>query len=129
MESASGGAVIATSGRKCGNCALCCKLPRIEALKKPVGKWCSHVKPDKAGCSIYESRPEACRHFHCTWLASTELDDPWYPLNAKIVVDIKGLWITAQVDPSYPNRWREEPYYSRFKTWSRHGIDQGIRVL
>ncbi len=46
-----------------------------------------------------------------------------------MVVDVKGLWITVQVDPSHPHRWRQEPYYSQFKYWATFGADRGVRVL
>lgn len=116
-----------SSGRVCGECSLCCKLPRIEQLEKPEGKWCSHCNAGK-GCKIYESRPQVCRDFKCFWLAG-HLSEAWYPPNAKLLVDMKGQWITVQVDPSSPNRWRQEPYFSQIKYWATFGIDRGVWVL
>ena len=128
MAGASGETAIIAPGRACGSCSLCCKLLRIGSLEKPNGTWCSHCKPGK-GCLIYESRPQECRDFHCSWLTSRDLSDVWYPLNSKMVVDVKGQWVVVQVDPAYPTRWREEPYYSQIKNWSKLGVDNNVRVL
>jgi hypothetical protein len=128
MTSASGEPTIAAPGRTCGSCSLCCKLMRIGELEKPNGRWCSHCKPGK-GCLIYDSRPEECQTFNCAWLRSSDLGEVWYPLNSKMVVDAKGPWITVHVEPAYPTRWREEPYYSQIKNWSKNGVDNGARVL
>jgi hypothetical protein len=128
MTGASGQPAIPAPGKACGSCSLCCKLMRIGELDKPNGKWCSHCQPGK-GCLIYESRPEECQTFNCAWLTASELGDIWYPLNSKMVVGVKGPWITVQVEPAHPTRWRDEPYYSQFKDWSKAGVDKGVRVL
>lgn len=52
--------------RECGGCALCCTLPAIDELGKPVDVPCKHLT--NAGCGIYEKRPQVCRDFHCDWL-------------------------------------------------------------
>jgi hypothetical protein len=121
------GTIAASSGRVCGACSLCCKLPQIEPLEKPAGKLCSHCNAGN-GCSIYGSRPQVCRDFSCFWLAG-HVNDAWYPPHAKLMVDIKGKWIMVQVDPGSPNRWRQEPYFSQIKYWATFGIDRGVWVL
>jgi hypothetical protein len=121
------GMVAASTGRVCGECSLCCKLLKIESLEKPVGKWCSHCTSGN-GCKIYESRPQACREFNCFWLTG-HLGEAWYPPTAKLLVDVKGPWITIQADPSSPNCWRQEPYFSQIKYWATFGIDRGVWVL
>lgn len=59
-----------TTGRVCGPCRACCKLPEIPELDKPVNVWCEHVRLDRAtgGCGIYADRPKPCREFRCAWL-------------------------------------------------------------
>jgi hypothetical protein len=54
--------------RRCGSCSLCCRLPSIAALEKPIDTWCMHCRPGNGGCSIYADRPPACRMFNCGWL-------------------------------------------------------------
>ena len=51
-------------GRECGTCMLCCKVMAIDALGKPPGVWCRHIKRG-VGCDIYEQRPSECRTFYC----------------------------------------------------------------
>lgn len=61
--------------RSCGDCSLCCKLPRIEFGPdgcKAAGEWCEQCVPGR-GCSLYDDRPEVCRRFSCLWLT----DDGW----------------------------------------------------
>lgn len=53
------------SGRKCGQCQMCCVIPDIKELNKPANTPCQHLTP--RGCGIYETRPEVCRSFECNW--------------------------------------------------------------
>jgi hypothetical protein len=118
-------------GRHCAKCSLCCKVLGIGELEKPAGTWCSHCRPGKAGCSIYEKRPGECINFNCLWLTSAELDAAWYPLTSKIVVNLEneGNRVAVRVDPAFPTRWRDEPYYSRLKHWARYGVDHRAQVV
>lgn len=60
-----------TGQRSCGDCRICCKLPSIPEMSKPVDTWCSHAGrgPGEPGCKIYSERPEGCRAFECCWLS------------------------------------------------------------
>jgi hypothetical protein len=114
--------------RHCGQCSACCKAFEIgEPLRKPANTWCQHCRPGKGGCMIYQSRPEGCKEFKCSWLSGS-LGDEWYPAKSKIVArtyihstlgdPIMEFW----VDPGYPNRWREQPYYAKIKHLSLVGL-------
>jgi len=87
--------------------------------------WCKHARPGK-GCAIYQDRPEPCRAFKCLWLLGIAIPDHWYPKDAKIVVhtihENDADYIAFVVDPNYPNRWREEPYFSDIKEMAAAGI-------
>ena len=56
------------AGRTCGSCTVCCVALTIRdpALQKPQGIACHHLSKG-GGCSIYETRPQTCRTFHCGW--------------------------------------------------------------
>ena len=57
--------------RECGSCKLCCKLPAIEELSKPPGKWCKYADPRaSAGCTVFDGPERAgiCHEFQCLWL-------------------------------------------------------------
>lgn len=106
--------------RTCGSCSMCCKVLLIDEVEPPkaAGQWCRHCEPGK-GCSIYAKRPEGCRQYQCQWLLG-HLPEWLYPERSKIVVDAvdigDGVGVARiNVDPSYPNRWQEEPYYSALK--------------
>jgi hypothetical protein len=121
---------IAKSGRKCGQCSLCCKLLPIneDDFVKKEDTWCEHCT--KPGCAIYEERPRACRTWACKWLTTPMMDEYWYPAKAKMVVAWWPLLRSGNlyeiiVDPGFPGRWREEPWYSDIKGLSRMGLTGG----
>lgn len=103
--------VTSVSGRSCGTCTLCCRLPDIEAFSKPANEWCSNCSKD-GGCSIYEVRPQLCRDFFCLWMTTEALGEEWEPTRSKMMVYRQGPQLTVLVDPEFPNMWRLEPYYT-----------------
>jgi len=66
-------------GRECGECKVCCIVPGIDTreAQKDTNVACRHLCD--AGCAIYETRPGACRTFHCAWRQLATLDDSWRP--------------------------------------------------
>jgi hypothetical protein len=116
----------AATGRSCGSCSLCCKLLPIRELEKPENQWCVHCRPGH-GCSIYAERPASCRGFACQRLINDTLGDEWFPTRAKMFVHYNsdplgtiGLYVI--VDPSRPDAWRREPYYSQLKRWALNNL-------
>lgn len=112
--------------RVCGSCALCCKVMGVPEVKQDH-QWCSHCKPGHKACQIYPQRPERCRDFHCQWLISTSHPDYWYPAKSKIVINTLvehgTSYVAFVVDPDYPLRWREEPWFSDIKKIAQAGIE------
>lgn len=113
--------------RSCGACSLCCKLMDVPEVNAPQGQWCKHCAPGH-GCKIYLMRPTVCQTYNCWWvLKKADLSDVWYPLKSKIIVDScetqDGLIMRFTVDPSYPNRWKEEPYYAGIKKTAYLGLN------
>ena len=117
-------------GRSCGECSLCCKLPRIEAFDKPVGVWCAHCAPGRGGCTIYETRPDECRTFLCAWLTSPALGPEWRPNKCKMFVRHEGNLIAIHVDPGDPQAWRREPFFRQIKAFaaSAAGTAQQVAI-
>lgn len=78
------------TGRVCGGCTLCCKLPPIPGppLHKPAGVRCCHARTGK-GCTIYPTRPMSCRTWACRWLADAETAGMPRPDRCHYVIDIK----------------------------------------
>jgi hypothetical protein len=100
--------------RECGACTLCCKLVAVAELQKPLDRWCTHCEPGH-GCSIYETRPQACRSFSCEWLLNPEMPDFWRPAKCGMVIALSqaNLKPPAALRTIHCNRagaWREPPF-------------------
>lgn len=108
---------IPVTGRTCGDCAMCCKIPLIPELDKPYNTWCRHCEENKR-CGIYDTRPERCREFMCVFLLST-LGEEWRPNKCRMVVASRPDRVTVMVDPARPDAWRKEPYFSTMRQWSQ----------
>jgi len=115
-------------GRSCGTCTLCCYLPGVVELNKPRNTWCQHCEQGK-GCKIYAERPESCRAWSCGWLIWEDIPEFMYPLHSKIMIQsptpenkVYGFF----VDPDYPDRWREEPYYSFICKFAAAGLRERL---
>lgn len=117
--------------RSCGSCSMCCKVMQIPGFagKPDDHDWCQHAKAGCGGCAIYSSRPDPCRDFHCMWLTDGRIPDYWFPAKSKIVISPHlaedRAYVAFIVDPAYPQRWREEPWFSDLKTMARAGL-QGL---
>jgi hypothetical protein len=108
------------AGRQCGACSMCCYVLGVDEppLVKPPDKWCPHCAPGNGGCLVYANRPVRCQAFYCAWLVDKSFSDYWYPLTAKIVINLtcnedgtNACWI-FEVDPRRPDRWLQEPWFS-----------------
>ena len=103
------------TGRACGSCMMCCKLPRIKAFDKPPSIWCRHAKLG-SGCSIYDTRPDECCSFLCDWMRYANLGPEWQPSVAKFLTYISpSNYFVILPDAGYPNSWKAQPYYPTLK--------------
>jgi hypothetical protein len=103
--------------RSCGSCTMCCKVYDVPPIdNKPRGIWCQHCKPGK-GCGIWETRPQFCRDFVCTWILDPLLGDEWRPDRSKLVLNHLPTHnvLVVMVDPGTPDAWRKEPYHSALR--------------
>jgi Fe-S-cluster containining protein len=102
----------------------------ITELDKPAGMWCPHC-PTRTACDIYPQRPNGCREFLCGYLTLAKLGEEWKPSKSKIVISSEqgGNRICAVVDPSRPDAWRKEPFYSTLKAWAKAAIPHHGQVV
>ncbi len=73
--------------RVCGDCQACCEWVAVREFMKPEREKCKHQCAN--GCSIYESRPNECKQYHCSWLAYEE----YIPLSFR--PDVTGLFMES----------------------------------
>ncbi|MBR0776538.1 YkgJ family cysteine cluster protein [Bradyrhizobium diazoefficiens] len=106
--------------RQCGTCNACCDILEVAAVDKPVNQLCRHWQTG-TGCTIYARRPQMCRSFVCAWLQG-HLDEEWFPAKSGIIVHFSQDAVNVTVDDHCPDRWREEPYFSKLAEWSLNGI-------
>lgn len=105
---------------------MCCKIMAVpDFLGKPdPHDWCRHACA--TGCAIYPKRPDNCRDFNCMWLLDNRIPDYWKPEKSKIVIAPhlaeEKAYVAFIVDPAYPNRWREDPWFSDLKTMANAGL-------
>jgi hypothetical protein len=118
------------SGRKCGHCTLCCKVPPIAQLDKPHDQWCQHCDAGR-GCRIYQERPAVCRGFYCDYLTQPLVGEHWYPARSKMILFTEpgGNRLAIYVDSSRPNAWREQPYYREIKHWAANAARDMRQVI
>jgi len=107
---------------------MCCKLPEIPELNKPLDLWCRNAKPGR-GCGIYVDRPETCRAFACEWLTDLSLPESWKPDRSRFFVSRSGGWYIIQVDPGAPLAWKQPQFYPGIKTAAAKFAENGVFVL
>ncbi len=110
---------------------MCCKLPLIKELEKPIDRWCRHAVIGK-GCGIYEARPPVCQSFFCQWMVDSGLGPEWKPEKAKFILYIdreKEEVFNVAVDPAFPDAWTRPPFFAAIKNWVLEGAERGRFVL
>lgn len=93
--------------RECGTCTLCCELLPIKSLNKPHSELCKFCINDQ--CSVYSTRPEACKNFKCLYL-NRDLGLELRPDFTHIIfekIDNCEAYLML-VDPKYPDAYKEE---------------------
>ena len=76
--------------RDCGECMVCCKYLYINTpgLKKPADVLCSNCIINR-GCSIYETRPNTCRTWHCLWRRTETMPEEMRPDKSNALFSLK----------------------------------------
>jgi hypothetical protein len=80
---------------KCGTCTTCCTICEIPELNKPAGQLCKHYSN---GCTIYDTRPEACKNFHCLYVLQN-IPEHYRPDNLGVMFEKRpgyGFWVGVE---------------------------------
>jgi hypothetical protein len=88
---------VPVAGRTCGDCAVCCVLPRIDTpeLKKVAGEACPNCTGQ--GCGIYDTRPPICHAFECAWKRVPDMPPEARPDRLGFMVSIDMEDVPADV--------------------------------
>jgi hypothetical protein len=78
------------AGRTCGDCTVCCTVMAVDNpdMQKEAGVTCRHCR---GGCTIYDTRPQLCRDYHCGWRQLPILNDDWRPDRSGVFVEIEVI--------------------------------------
>ncbi len=125
----------------CRSCTLCCTIPEILGLDKPMYKPCIHLAGQ--GCGIFgrRERPQVCAAFRCAYLAARE-DSAGdrhtipHPLEAGayFVRDPVQKQFVVFVDPAQPEVWKKSGLVDYLRVRLARGfaveiIDRGRRMM
>jgi hypothetical protein len=107
----------------CGQCTVCCILPKILEMDSPCGEYCKECIPNY-GCKIYEDRPEPCKEFQCAWSQMEYTHIDLRPDNCGAMFEkINGTLILGSVT----GRLTEMP--KLIKNQIKFFINEGISVM
>jgi hypothetical protein len=124
----------------CRSCTLCCTLPDIEALAKPMYRPCRHIKDQGCGIFARPERPAACLAYTCAYLAARLAGSPDrhripHPLDAGAYFhrDPVENAIVLFVDPNKPEAWKHSAIVPLIRPSVEAGttlvvIDRGRRM-
>src|SRR5262249_25463728 len=73
-----------------------------------------------------------CRTFYCLWMIDRHLGKEWRPMTARMILTFEGTdnsRLAVHVDPSFPGRWEEEPYYSQIRRIAVRLDGQGRQLV
>ena len=90
--------------RQCGECMVCCEYMPINTatLKKRAEVLCDHCIVNQ-GCSIYPTRPNVCRTWHCLWRRDAAMADELRPDKSRMIFSLiihdeeRSLFETAHI--------------------------------
>lgn len=96
------------SGRECGECQVCCVLPAVGALQKPMFTPCPNLC--EQGCSIYAERPAECAAFRCAWhRGDAQLSDGDRPDQLGLMIETCVSELAGQPSIPYVRIWETQP--------------------
>lgn len=124
----------------CRSCTLCCSIPDILSLDKPMYKPCTHLAGE--GCAIFgrPERPQVCTSFRCAYLAAREdnaADRHAIPhpmeVGAYFVRDPGRKLFVVFIDPLRPEVWKRTAVADYLRERLARGfaleiIDRGRRM-
>lgn len=89
------------AGRECGGCTVCCVEMGVDQpeLRKPAGQVCPHCALGQ-GCTIYPTRPPACRTCFCAWRQLDWIGEAMRPDRSDVLICCSPVDLPAGYDPN-----------------------------
>lgn len=124
----------------CRSCTLCCTVPEILSLDKPMYRPCLHLEGQACGIFGRPERPPVCISFRCAYLAGREDNAPDrnaipHPLEAGAYFarDPAQKLFVVFVDPARPEVWKRSAIADYLRPWLARGfavqvIDRGRKM-
>lgn len=118
-------------GRECGDCVACCqKLEIVDPLlHKPADVLCEHCTGQ--GCSIYYTRPSACRDWFCLWRVDGNLPDVMRPDKCGVVFSFEthnpprtifeNFYVIGRSMNNDPSAFDAQPVATFLQLWTQNG--------
>lgn len=116
----------------CRTCTLCCVLPDIASLDKPMYRACGHIA--NSGCGIFgrPQRPAACVAYECAYLSARLAGSPDrhripHPIEAGAYFHrdpVERLYVLF-VDPTKPEHWKR----TAIATYLAERVREGFELL
>lgn len=117
----------------CQDCDGCCRVFEVKDIGKAFGEPCKYLGRTAIGpgCTIYESRPQACMNYVCLWLDSQRrqgverMPEALRPDVCKVVMgwpwgeDRDTLYVYPY--PGHEGAWRYPPVSDHLRMILRRG--------
>jgi len=125
----------------CRTCTLCCVLPEILSLDKPMYKPCRHIARSRCGIYGQPERPDACSAYACAYLQARMNGGSGrnripHPLEAGAYfhIDQQENAVVMFVDPAKAERWKTTQIAEILRTLMARGLhlvilDRGRRMV
>jgi len=87
--------------QECGECTLCCVLLEIRDKQSPPLEVCPDCNLN-VGCIRYDSRPEDCVNFNCSWKFDDNAHEDMRPDKCHVIFEnLSEHIVFATIDPNY----------------------------
>ena len=117
-----------TIERTCNDCGVCCEVPEIPELGKPMHELCKFCVARR--CSIYSKRPEVCKEFICLWRRFPNILEFMRPKTSGIMLYVDQAqdcpaWIEVRVGLTKKGsqNWLREKYRREIVRFYKMALD------
>lgn len=105
---------------ECGDCTACCTLLAVSEINKKAGKSCKYCTTK---CSIYSTRPLACKEFSCAYHQMNKVSIKLRPDKCGIIFEkLAEDLMFGTVDPKHKD-------FTFINGQINHFLNEGINIV